>query len=81
VVLPAESGRPETAAEFARRVPGRFVLRGQRERKEGENLAETGVNRDEAMRSLRIDNVLCSANILRGVIDPSGVVVIGVDRP
>ncbi|KAG2742091.1 hypothetical protein P692DRAFT_201725674, partial [Suillus brevipes Sb2] len=36
-VPPAETGRPETAAEFARRVAGSFVLRGPRERKEGED--------------------------------------------
>lgn len=33
---PAETSQPETVAEFARRVAGRFVLRGPRERKEGE---------------------------------------------
>ncbi|KAJ3514734.1 hypothetical protein NLJ89_g2201 [Agrocybe chaxingu] len=34
-VEPAESGRPETASEFAARFRDRFVLRGPRERKEG----------------------------------------------
>ncbi|KAF9245451.1 hypothetical protein BU15DRAFT_59028 [Melanogaster broomeanus] len=37
-VEPAETGRPETAQEFARRVRDRFVLRGPRERKEGGEL-------------------------------------------
>jgi len=36
-VEPAETGRLETAAEFAKRVASRFVLRGPRERKEGED--------------------------------------------
>jgi hypothetical protein len=34
-LAPAESGRPETSAEFARRVRPGFVLRGPGERKEG----------------------------------------------
>ena len=38
VVSPAETGRPETSAEFARRVKSRFVLRGPRERTEGGRL-------------------------------------------
>ncbi|KAJ3514053.1 hypothetical protein NLJ89_g2594 [Agrocybe chaxingu] len=33
--VPAETGRPETAAEFAARVKDHFVLRGPREQKEG----------------------------------------------
>jgi hypothetical protein len=40
-VIPAETGRPETAAEFAKRVAGRFVLKGPKEQKEG---GETGQN-------------------------------------
>jgi len=32
---PAETGRPETAAEFAARIKSRFVLKGPGERKEG----------------------------------------------
>jgi hypothetical protein len=35
VVPPAESGHPETAAEFARRVQDRFILHGPGERKKG----------------------------------------------
>jgi hypothetical protein len=35
VVLPAETGRLETSAEFARRVKNQFVLKGPRERTEG----------------------------------------------
>jgi hypothetical protein len=35
VVLPAETGRPETSTEFARRVKNQFVLKGPRERTEG----------------------------------------------
>jgi hypothetical protein len=35
VVLPAETGRPETSAEFARWVKNQFVLKGPRERTEG----------------------------------------------
>ena len=35
MVPPAETGRPETSAEFARRVKGQFVLRGPREQTEG----------------------------------------------
>jgi hypothetical protein len=35
VVLPAETGRPEASAEFARRVKNQFVLKGPRERTEG----------------------------------------------
>ena len=33
----AETGRPETSKEFAQRMRGKFVLRGPRERTEGEN--------------------------------------------
>ena len=36
-LLPAETGRPETAAEFAKRVRNRFVLCGPRERPVGGN--------------------------------------------
>jgi hypothetical protein len=36
-VEPAESGRPETAAEFASRMRDHFVLRGPERRKEGES--------------------------------------------
>jgi hypothetical protein len=40
----AESGRPETATEFARRMHDRFVLRGPRERTEGGMTEETRHN-------------------------------------
>ncbi len=33
--IPAETGRPETSKEFAKRVKNRFVLKGPGERKEG----------------------------------------------
>ena len=36
--LPAETGRPETGAEFAKRMVGRFVLLGPGERKKGERV-------------------------------------------
>jgi transposase InsO family protein len=36
-VLPAETGRPETAAEFAARASRGFVLKGPQQRKEGES--------------------------------------------
>lgn len=38
---PAETGRPETAKEFAARVKDRFVLKGPGERKEGGSSAQT----------------------------------------
>lgn len=37
VVEPAESGRPETGAEFAKRMAGHFTLLGPREAREGEH--------------------------------------------
>jgi len=40
-VLGAETGRPETAREFAARMKGHFVLRGPGERKEGGNSTKT----------------------------------------
>jgi len=40
-VLGAETGRPETAREFAARMKDHFVLRGPRERKEGGNSTQT----------------------------------------
>jgi len=40
-VLGAETGRPETACEFAARMKDRFILRGPRERKEGGNSTQT----------------------------------------
>ena len=40
-VEPAETGRPETAKEFAARVKDHFVLKGPGERKEGGNRAQT----------------------------------------
>ena len=43
----AESGRPETATEFARRMRDRFVLRGPRERTEGGMTEETRHNHPE----------------------------------
>jgi hypothetical protein len=43
-VLGAETGRPETAQEFASRVKGKFVLRGPRERTKGESGGPTTTN-------------------------------------
>jgi len=43
---PAETGRPETATEFAARVKSRFVLRGPGERKEGENIPAKATTKD-----------------------------------
>ena len=40
-VTAESSSRPESSRAFAKRMAGRFVLRGPRERKEGENTAET----------------------------------------
>lgn len=40
-MLPAETGRPETGKEFAARTKRHFVLKGPKDRKEGEDIHET----------------------------------------
>lgn len=51
-VPPAETGRPETSSEFAKRVKHHFVLRGPRERKEG---GSAGNNTKKHNRSMNND--------------------------
>lgn len=54
IVEPAETGRAETLKEFATRMVGKFVLKGPRERTEGEGL-------DKKPKSTEDDSRACVA--------------------